>query len=290
MQLNFYRLVSLFVLAALSVSLAPARGADDVEMIKEKLYQAKKEYDGEVRKFRKGVGEFLAKREETARNAGNKKLVDQVKAEQEAFEKLGELPAKLPSTLQDQLRNARIKLDKAYTTAIKAYVQAKEDAAAEAAEKEQQKFISDFTIQYGKRTYLSSLKASDVKVWNDWFEKDSTKAKKDGKIVPHSILMHPDSKTYSNASYNLDRKALIFSASVGIPDHEQIDGNPRSALTFEVLGDGKSLWKSEPVGVRASFQTCTIRVDKVKTLTLRIHCPDHNGCAHGTWFTPYIVE
>lgn len=290
MRRNCYRLVSLFVLAALSVSLAPARGADDVEAVKEKLYQAKKEYDGEVRKFRKSVGEYLTKREDAARNAGNKKLVDQAKAEQEAFEKLGEIPAKLPSTLQDQIRNARMKLDKAYTTAIKAYVQAKEDAAAEAAEKELKKFISDYTTQFGKRTYLSDMKASDIKVWNNWYEKDSTKAKKDGKIVPHSILMHPDNKTYSNASFNLDRKAIVFTASVGIPDHELIDGNPRSALTFEVLGDGKSLWKSEPVGVRDSFQACTIRVDKVKTLTLRVHCPDHNGCAHGTWFTPYIVE
>ena len=89
------RFLCAFVFVALAVGLCPAR-ADDADAVKEKLFQAKKAYDGETQKFRAAVAELLDKREEDARKAGNKKLVDQVKGEREKFEKGGELPASVP--------------------------------------------------------------------------------------------------------------------------------------------------------------------------------------------------
>ena len=39
----------------------------------------------------------------------------------------------------------------------------------------------------------------------------------------------------------------VFRSAVGVPNHEGIAGPPATPLVFEVLGDNKSLWKSEPV-------------------------------------------
>src|SRR5258708_5861658 len=70
--------------------------ADDAEMVKQKLYEAKKAFDGEAKKFQKAVADWLDQREGDARAGGNKKAVDQVKAERAAFEKSGELPTACP--------------------------------------------------------------------------------------------------------------------------------------------------------------------------------------------------
>ena len=147
----------------------------------------------------------------------------------------------------------------------------------------------DSALLFGKRTHLSSLKASNVIVRNNWFEKDTSKYKMDGEAVPHSIFMHPDPKGEGRASFPLAGKAMAFQASVGIPKHEDQQPDPASAVTFEVWGDGKLLWKSEPVSKLDTFQKCTISVEKVKTLTIRASCKDHSW-AHAVWFAPFFVE
>ncbi len=145
-------LVRVLLLSAfVTIALCPAR-ADDAELVRERLFQAKKEYDAESRKFRAAVGEALDKREEDARKAGNKKAVDQVKVERDRFEKTGEPPAMTPLAQLTQIRAARTNLNKAYATAIKDYVRLKEDAAAEAAEQEQQKFAFESALQFVKPT------------------------------------------------------------------------------------------------------------------------------------------
>lgn len=284
------QLVCSLLLLTLAVGLRPAR-ADDVESVKKKLYQAKKDYDGETRKFRKAVGEWLTKREAEARRSGNKKLLDQVKDEREAFEKGEEIPAKLPPLLQDQLRLARGELDKTYAAAVKAYVQLKEDKLATATEKEQLKVVGESALTYGRRTYLNQLKPFDVKVLDRLYELECKVAKIDGKLIPHSIMAHPEGpSTFSSLSFNIGPKSTFFRATVGVPSHKDLGGDPGSVMTFEVLGDGKSLWKSEPVDKRDAIQTCLIRVEKVKVLTLRVHCSGDHTHAHGTWFGPAIAE
>jgi len=83
---------------------------------------------------------------------------------------------------------------------------------------------------------------------------------------------------------------MFFKASVGIPTMGDRTAIPGSALTFEVLGDGKSLWKSKPINKRDVFEECEISLDKVKVLTLRVHCPGVNDWADGVWFEPFVVE
>ncbi|HEV3385095.1 MAG TPA: hypothetical protein VG097_09775, partial [Gemmata sp.] len=98
-------------------------------------------FDTEVQKFKKAVTDSIDKREEDARKAGNKKLVDQIKAEREAFEKSSDLPPTLSTAIRDIAIAARTKLDKAYAAAAKEYLRLKLDDAAEATEKERKEFL-----------------------------------------------------------------------------------------------------------------------------------------------------
>lgn len=123
----------------LAISLCTAQ-ADDAESIKEKLFQAKKTYDSETQKYKKSVEEWLDKREGVARAAGDKKAVDQIKTEREAFLKDGGVSQALPAAMKQQLATARTNLDKSYSTAVKEYLILKDDAAAGAIEKDQKEF------------------------------------------------------------------------------------------------------------------------------------------------------
>jgi hypothetical protein len=296
MSLRFRRLVCVVGVIPLVFALCPARG-DDAEDVKKKLYEAKKTYDTEGAKFRKGITDLLDKRETDARKAGNKKLVDQIKAEQKAFEQTGELPALIPTALRQQITTARGKLDKAYTTAIKDYTKLKEDTAAEAVEKERQKFQLSAALAFGKRIYLAGLKHSDLKIENPTgFSNNGTdpnskiKLKLDGELVPHSIFLVPPPNGSSEVTYPLTGKLLAFRVAVGVTRIGDDAGDPGTPLTFEVLGDGKSLWKSKPVAKLDVYETCELRLEKIQKLTLRVSCPGPNTLARAMWYEPILAE
>lgn len=282
---------SLLPAAALAVALvACSARAADVNDIKEKLFQAKKQYDEETRKFRTAVSDALDKREAAARKSGDKKALDAVKGDRDRYDKTGELPPDAPKAALAQVTAARGKLDKVYADAVRDLVKLKEDDAATAVEKEGQKFAIDAALMFGKRTPLTNYKALDVQVANNFFEKDTGKFKMDGEAVPHSVLMHPRTNSDASAGYALGGRMTVFRSHVGVPKHEGIAGDPATPLIFEVLGDGKSLWKSEPVAKLDTFQACEVRIDKVKTLTLRVSCPGDQGRAHAVWFGPVVIE
>lgn len=171
------------------------------------------------------------------------------------------------------------------------------DDAADATEKERQEFFIASSAMAGKRTYLSSLKHFNLKVENNWFTNNGTQAdtthqiKLNGELVPHSIYMVPPPKNTSKVSYTLARKYAVLRMSAGIPITDDRNDPPGSPLTFEVLGDGKSLWKSKPITERDTFQTCEIIIEKVNVLTLQVYCPGgNNSHAHATWIEPILVE
>jgi hypothetical protein len=274
----------------LAISLYPAR-ADDADAVKEKLFQAKKEYDTELQKFKKAVTELLDKREEEARKTGKLKLVDQLKVEREAFEKSDGTPSMIPALVHESVIAARTKLDTAYKSAVKEYLRLKLDDAVESTEKERKEFLIAGAFLYGKRTYLAKLAPSDIRVWSKHeYEKDASKYKMNGEAIPHSLFMHPDSNGEASVSYTLVGNIVVFRGSIGIPRHVDPQHNPASPVTFEVVGDKKSLWKSEPVTKIDSFQNFTVCVEKVKVLTLRIHCQGQYNWSHCVWFGPILVE
>ena len=82
-------------------SASPTRG-DDKDLIGAKLEKAKQAYDVEVGEVHKSIVDGLDKLEAQARDRGDKKVVDQVKADRDLFEKGRTMPKSIP--LRDQQR------------------------------------------------------------------------------------------------------------------------------------------------------------------------------------------
>jgi hypothetical protein len=149
---------TVFALGVILVLSAAGRALQE-DPIKAKLDQAKTAYDEQLDKIRGALLKSLDEKEDAARKAANKKLVDQVKAEREAFESRGELPKSVPTAnlLRDG-KAARTTLELAYVEAVKEYVRAKKDDEAAAAEKDLTAF-KDSTGASG--VSLSALLAPD---------------------------------------------------------------------------------------------------------------------------------
>jgi len=161
-----------FAIALLVTAVCVAAG-EDKDPIKEKLFAAKVAYDKEMRQFRKQIEEWLNKREETARKAGDKKTLDQVKEDRKAYEENDELPKSMPKTLQLAPERAKKKLEAAYAEAVKEYTKAKKDELATAVEKEWKAFSSKSNA--GAIDLLARVDPKTHAVAGDW--------KLDGKML-----------------------------------------------------------------------------------------------------------
>ena len=120
--------------ASLVILSSPARGDDDP--IRATVEKAKREYEQSLSEYREQANVYFDKREEAARQQGNKKLVDQIKASRAAFEKSGELPSTAPATLRGRPQTALRLLTVAYTQAVENYTRKKQDDLAAATEME----------------------------------------------------------------------------------------------------------------------------------------------------------
>jgi len=128
------------VAVGLVASACAALAADDKDSVKDKLFAAKVAYDKEMSTFRKAANEWLDKREDAARKAGDKKALDQLKEDRTAFDEQGVLPKTAPAAVQKQAAAARKTLETAYAEAVKAYTKAKMDDLAAAVEKDLESF------------------------------------------------------------------------------------------------------------------------------------------------------
>jgi hypothetical protein len=267
----------------------------DKAALKKKLDDARKEYTDQAEALKAAVGTLLDKREEAARAKRDKKLVDRVAAERDAFKARGEPPA---GVARGPLVAARHKLAVTYTDAVKDYTRLKLDDAAAAAEKERVAFLVESAALAGKKSYLSSLKHFNLKVTRGWFSNAGTAPtvnnrplKLNGEPVPHTIFIHPPTRGAAQVSYNLAGKWAVLKTAVAVPRIElENTQNAVSPLTFEVLGDDKSLWKSEPTVKVGAVQECEVKVERVKVLTLRVHCPGSDGWGRAVWYEPVLIE
>ncbi len=277
--------------------LAVAQTVDDAESLafaKKKLDVAKKAYQTEADAFVKSIEASFDGREAAAREVANKKLVEQVKKERDAFKKWGDLPAKAERT---KVVESRARLAEAYLEAARDYLRLKRDDAVEAVEKEHREFVVSSAILTGKKAYLSSLRHFNLKVENRWFANDGTaptnegvELKLRGGPVPHTILIVPVSRSVGEVSYNSMGKYVRLRAEVGVPKIEENAQDPQTPLVFEVLGDNKTLWRSKPVAKLDEFQSVDVKMEKVKILTLRVNCPEGNAWARAVWFEPMLIE
>ncbi len=84
-----------------------------------------------------------------------------------------------------------------------------------------------------------------------------------------ALGMHPGEHTYSAVKYRI-APAEVFQVLAGMED--QSTPTLPGDFFFEVLGDGRSLWKSKAVRERGPFQICRVKVEKVQVLELRSPC------------------
>jgi hypothetical protein len=148
-------------------------------------------------------------------------------------------------------------------------------------------------------TYLTNLQENDVKVDANWFSKNGHLPANLGAPSPlfvrgvrteHMIFMHPPGD-YGRVRYTLDRpyEQFISEAVIATQENFQKQGDPATPLTFEVLGDGKSLWKSNALNKKNQAQECKIGIKGVRILELRVYCPGAANWAFAGWNEPKLV-
>jgi hypothetical protein len=137
-----------------------------------------------------------------------------------------------------------------------------------------------------KWVFLMQLQEAEVQAINirEWA---TAKVMFDGAVSPHGFYLHPPSHGSSHVTYDLKDGDRYFKTGVAIAD--EVGKGSWSNLTFKVIGDGKTLWESEPMKQTRHMQTCGITIAWVKKLTLWVDCPGRYEFAHAIWIEPQIL-
>lgn len=96
-----------------------------------------------------------------------------------------------------------------------------------------------------------------------------------------------------NAAYRFKARPKLagafkrFQGGVGLNDRS---GESKTALVLEVLGDGKSLWKSQPVKALKDAEDFDLDVSGIHELTLVVDCPGDNASALALWVEPRLTR
>jgi hypothetical protein len=64
----------------------------------------------------------------------------------------------------------------------------------------------------------------------------------------------------------------------------------RLGIDLRSARDAVSLWKSKPTKTLNDFQTCEVCVQKVKILTLQVHCPDSGDWCRASWVEAILAD
>jgi len=153
----------------------------------------------------------------------------------------------------------------------------------------------------GEFTYLAALEENEVVVAHrGWFSKQGRISILDarnrpmlfgGNPCPRSIYMHPRANGFSRVVFPVNRsyqrlETVAVIAKIG--DYRGRQGNPRTPLTFKVLGDGALLWQSAPLQTIEARQACDISIKGVHALELRVQCPGADNWAIAAWLEPKL--
>ncbi len=285
----------------------PAR-ADSVSKTLEK---AQAEHTLAVEQARKHLNDAIERQTIVLAEAGDfdalKVLVDQKRG----FEDAELLPtaaslADSASLYRTELRKANAAMAAAYEEAIKQYnLKEKSKKAAAVARQlaafERQVKAADRMGTGAEQTgvdrpvYLSNLEPVKVKTYRSTGWDFGTKGRVgttngarisvDGKLSPNGIGMHPPRRDFSHVVYDIGGKFGRFQGAVAIND---TSNRSQTAVTFEVRGDGESLWSSTPIRERHRPQDFDIEVTGYRRIELLAHCPGGHTGAHAVWIEPRL--
>ena len=141
-----------------------------------------------------------------------------------------------------------------------------------------------------RQLFLSLLGAAEVKTSDGNYGKGTLS---DGKTAiavnkvasPHGLGIVLLGNGNAHLAFKLNKQFRIFAASVALNDSSKV---PRSGLIFKVVGDGKVLWFSKPVGHTKLTQDCALNISGVDTLALDIECIGSNEDAAAVWIEPQV--
>ncbi|MBI3828646.1 MAG: protein kinase [Planctomycetes bacterium] len=108
-----------------------------------------------------------------------------------------------------------------------------------------------------------------------------------GEASPHAIGMHPMPNGPSVCVLKLGKQFESF--SVFVTQNEGLH-EAYSSMLFTVVGDGKVLWKSEPLTSPKQAQVCRVPVKGIQELRLELDCDGEPRGCHGLWFEPYVSK
>ena len=98
--------------------------------IKTKVEKVKEAHQLEADRITNLLFDYFEKAEESARKKGDKKAVDQIKADRKTFDETNEIPKSMPTSIRQRVQTAQKSLEGAYGQAIKDYTKAKQDDKA----------------------------------------------------------------------------------------------------------------------------------------------------------------
>jgi hypothetical protein len=115
-----------------------------------------------------------------------------------------------------------------------------------------------------------------------------------GKSYEHGLGSH----TEWDVHYDLNGAFARFTALVGVDDEvlsaikPSPDGTTKPVgVLFEVWGDGKLLWKSDPVRSGEAPRPADVPVAGVRDLALKtLNGPDHQNLGHGDWLDATVIR
>jgi hypothetical protein len=149
-------------------------------------------------------------------------------------------------------------------------------------------------FEFGARDYLSDLEQFDVKPgpWpiarNGKIGYEAREIAVNGHPSPKGMGMHPpEGPGFASVKFRLDKKAAVFKAEGAVND------TPIAVVglaVFEVLGDGKSLWRSAPVGKGEKPQECRIDVSGIDVIELRTRAEGTNYGVNAVWIEPRLLQ
>jgi S1-C subfamily serine protease len=149
-------------------------------------------------------------------------------------------------------------------------------------------------FQKQPREYLSDLEEFDVKSgpWpvsknGDLGDPEHKSIQVDGIRSPKGLSMHPPDAGYSSIKYRPGKQASVFKAKVALNDSTNFVFD---TAVFEVWGDGKRLWRSEPIHDPKRPQECNVDVAGVDILELRVNATRSHFGLHAVWVEPRLLQ
>jgi hypothetical protein len=144
-----------------------------------------------------------------------------------------------------------------------------------------------------KEIFLSEIPEGETKVVHFGFGKGTVNGKPirsiiDGSPSPHGLAMHPgdgpDDQCF--AKYKLPAGCKRFKAVVTL---DQTGSFAHCGIEFEVIADGRSVWKSQTIDKGHQSESCDIPITGCRNLELRTYTVTAAFGGHAVWIEPRIA-